>query len=118
MIKYILHQIKRVMRMLKNKKAHLKTPLGRTESFQITRGSPQGDPISAIIFSIFINPLLECMTKEVRGYKFFNNDEINIHMFTLCWWYNINSRKSFRYAKIMDIVQKFSEQTGLTLHKC
>ena len=108
--------IKRVMKMLKNKKAHLNTPLGKSDSFEVTRGSPQGDPISAIIFSIFINPLIEKLNNDVKGYRFSNNKNLAISCIAYADDITLFAEDHVDMQKLLDIVQKFSEQTGLTIN--
>lgn len=67
-----------VIEYLKNRQVNLKTPTGYSEFFDISRGTPQGDPLSSIFFNIFINPLIHRIANSGKGYTFKNNNSIRI----------------------------------------
>jgi hypothetical protein len=63
---------------LRNRETRIKTPIGTSRKFKISRGTPQGDPISATLFLIFLNPLLQKLRNENVGYSFNNNPNIKV----------------------------------------
>ena len=54
------------------------TPFGATKTFTLQRGVRQGDGLSPILFNIAINPILERIQQIKLGYKFSNNNQIQI----------------------------------------
>jgi hypothetical protein len=45
------------------------TPNGSTPSIDINRGTPQGDTLSAFVFTLFLEPFLRWLTVGSRGYR-------------------------------------------------
>jgi ribonuclease HI/exonuclease III len=55
-----------IMDTLADSTARFRLPCGRTDSFNITTGVRQGDPLSATLFNIALNPLLQRLDALVR----------------------------------------------------
>ena len=66
--------IKILMSMLEGNKSKLLTAFGPTEDIEIKSGVRQGDVISPILFSIFLDPLLRWLEKGTDPYRIGNNN--------------------------------------------
>jgi hypothetical protein len=58
-----------IKEMLSNRHTQFITPVGISDSIRISRGVPQGDIISPILFNIFFNKLLKEIRKTNIGYN-------------------------------------------------
>ena len=58
-----------IMNLLENRRARLKINSQVTEWFKVTQGTPQGDPISPLLFLMCINPIIEHINQKGKGYK-------------------------------------------------
>jgi hypothetical protein len=56
-----------IMATLKNTTIQIQTEAGLTQEVNIQRRVRQGDPLSAILFDIAIDPLLQAMTERITG---------------------------------------------------
>ena len=57
------------MNLLENRKARLKINSQVSNWFKVTQGTPQGDPISPLLFLLCINPIIEHINQKGKGYK-------------------------------------------------
>lgn len=68
--------IEAIKEILSNRYTTYYTPTGVSKKEKISRGLPQGDPTSTILFNIFINTLLNRISNKIKGYKL--SDDIYI----------------------------------------
>ena len=61
--------IKLLERLDKNRTTTISTQYGNTDKINITRGLPQGDIISPILWAIFYDGLLCILKEKIQGYK-------------------------------------------------
>lgn len=61
--------IELIISLVDNRLITISTPHGDTDTFIPTRGIPQGDPISPILWAIFYDPLLVKLQKDTIGYQ-------------------------------------------------
>ena len=50
-----------------NPRASLLTPFGNTKTFHIPRGVPPASPLSPLLFTLFLDPLLHCLDRRAKG---------------------------------------------------
>jgi hypothetical protein len=105
-----------IRNFLINRKTRIKTPLGFTRKFNISRGTPQGDPISATLFLIFINPLLQKIRDRNLGYSFSNNSDLKIPFLAYADDIALITESIKNYSKLLKkISTNFSTSTNFNL---
>lgn len=60
--------IKAIEEILSDRSAIFHTPIWVSAKTKISRGLPQGDPMSTILFNIFINTLPYRISEKIKGY--------------------------------------------------
>jgi hypothetical protein len=67
--------------LLTQRKLQIDTPYGIAEQFTPTRGLPQGDTISPLLWTIFYDPLLCRLENETKGFPITNDNYITAAAF-------------------------------------
>lgn len=95
---------------LKDRKVSVKTPVGFSEFFDVSRGTPQGDPLSSLFFLIFIDVLLSEIDEANCGYVFKKNSNLSVPQITFADDLTIITNTNEAMQKIIDIVNKFAKE--------
>ena len=109
-----------IMNLYDENTAHIFTPHGRTESIEIKNGVKQGDTLSPLLFTLFVNPLLTKLKNSNLGYKFHNNEQIHIPNIAYCDDITLIAESAEKMEKMAKIVMDFCDYTGMRLNptKC
>ena len=66
-MKYPAQIIKAIMAIYEKPTTVVATPYGNTDTIELKRGTIQGDTLSPLIFTIFIDPMLQWIYQESEG---------------------------------------------------
>jgi exonuclease III len=69
--------INAIKNIYNGRESRLKINSQLTDFFPLNQGTPQGDPLSPLLFILCINPLLEAIYNKHKGYKIANGPRIN-----------------------------------------
>lgn len=67
--------------MYQDNKVSILTSFGPTQHINVTKGVRQGDPLSPLLFNLFINPVVERIHTEELGYELESGRQISILAF-------------------------------------
>jgi hypothetical protein len=70
-----------IMTLIKDTRMSMKTSVGPSDTFEVSRGVRQGDIISPTLFLIFINPLIEKINQLNKGYRRQNGKRKNSNFY-------------------------------------
>lgn len=109
------HIVGNIQAILSNRSARFITPIGTSAPKAISRGLPQGDTISPILFSIFFNILLTRLKESGLGYKMENSSD-NLPNVAFADDLSLFAKSEVERNKLMDIVHEFCVETGFDLN--
>ena len=94
---------------------------GLTEAIQVTFSIRQGDPLAMILYIIYVEPLLLCFEKSLRGLRFqatsLNNSIISQVSESYCDDVSIVTDDINDLSKVENIVRKFEGMSGAILSR-
>lgn len=113
-MKIPIRLIKAIEEILSDRSTIFHTPVGVSEKTKISRGLPQGDPMSTILFNIFINTLLYRISEKIKGYVI--NEGLSIPLIAYADDLNIITGTKEEMLKALQIVQEFCDQTSFEVN--
>lgn len=105
-----------IIKMLQGRKTKFITPVGLSDNIEITRGVPQGDIISPILFNIFFNILLDEISRSGIGYKLGGQDIPTIPFIAYADDLTLITENREDMTKMIQIVSKFCDNTGFDIN--
>jgi hypothetical protein len=90
------------------------TNYGKTEFFKVNRGVKQGDVISPTLFMIWINPLMEYIEKEEKGYEM-NGEKVKIPILVFADNIALFTKNNEDMQKIFGITSDFCTHSGMDI---
>ena len=82
------------------------------EYFKTIQGVPQGDPLSPLLFDVFVDPLLRTLDKENIAYSFSNNRDNAQFMYADDFIIICESPKDLQ--KAIDLCKKVCDKLRMT----
>lgn len=105
-----------IKKYLENRRIRLNTPVGKSGFFKVTRGTPQGDPLSTLFFLIFIDPLLNELDRAGIGYTFSKNRNIHISQIAFADDLALITKTNKDMQELLKIVNAFSEACAFPIN--